>query len=394
MTPWSPVRNQSSMNALSFASGLASYPGVTFGPRMTTSPVWPRGRILPSSSMIATSGPAGTPTVPALRARGGSGLQVIWWEASVIPKASTTGQPNVRSSSSITLGASEAEDERISRNRALRSSSACREARERIAWCMVGTAVYQVGRTSSSQWKKRRALNGGEHHTWAPAESEDSTAAIRPWMWNSGMMFRQTSSEVSCSAVRMFRADAITLRCKSGTIFGREVDPEVCSTRATSSGPAGHEVEPELVRRQSAAERRRRSSGGDRDERRGRLRTIGDDRHDAVAAADPQGIQVADGGGDQGPQLAVPQGLAFLRGADRHRAFGAPLQQIGDRLHSRSLQMPILCALRKGFLTKVSGAALALHPQAVAVLGELRAVAGAEPPDVEKAVSYLTVGRQ
>ena len=124
------------------------------------------------------------------------------------------------------------------RRRVRPSSSPCRAARVRIAWCMVGTAVYQVGRTSSSQWKKRSALNPGEQCTCAPAASEESTAAIRPWMWKSGMMFRQTSSGVSCSAPMMFRAEAVTLRWSSGTIFGREVDPEVCSTRATSSGCA------------------------------------------------------------------------------------------------------------------------------------------------------------
>ena len=35
---------------------------------------------------------------------------------------------------------------------------------------------------------------------------------------------------------RMFIADAQTLRCDRGTIFGRDVVPEVCSTRAMSSG--------------------------------------------------------------------------------------------------------------------------------------------------------------
>ena len=34
----------------------------------------------------------------------------------------------------------------------------------------------------------------------------------------------------------MLRADAQTLRCASGTIFGRDVVPDVCSTSAMSSG--------------------------------------------------------------------------------------------------------------------------------------------------------------
>ena len=64
---------------------------------------------------------------------------------------------------------------------------------------MVGTAVYQVGCTSSNQAKKRNALKPGVQNTAPPAASEDSIAAIRPWMWNSGMMLRQTSSGVSAS---------------------------------------------------------------------------------------------------------------------------------------------------------------------------------------------------
>ena len=61
---------------------------------------------------------------------------------------------------------------------------------------MVGTAVYQVGRASPSQWKKRSALKPGVQKTLPPAASDDSTAAISPWMWNSGMMLRQRSPAV------------------------------------------------------------------------------------------------------------------------------------------------------------------------------------------------------
>ena len=58
-------------------------------------------------------------------------------------------------------------------------------------------------------------------------------------MWNSGMTLRQRSSGVSASVVRMWRAEAARLRCSSGTILGREVVPEVCSTSATSSACGG-----------------------------------------------------------------------------------------------------------------------------------------------------------
>ena len=71
----------------------------------------------------------------------------------------------------------------------------------------------------------------------APAASEADTAAISPWMWNSGMMLRQRSAGVSASDRRMLFAEAKTLDCKSGTIFGRDVVPDVWRISATSSSP-------------------------------------------------------------------------------------------------------------------------------------------------------------
>ena len=58
--------------------------------------------------------------------------------------------------------------------------SGLRGARARIAWCMVGTAVYQVGFTVPSHSKKRKALKPGVQLTAAPAAIEALTAAIRP----------------------------------------------------------------------------------------------------------------------------------------------------------------------------------------------------------------------
>ena len=66
----------------------------------------------------------------------------------------------------------------------------------------------------------------------------DKVAAISPWMWNRGMMLRQRSSSVSASVLPILPADAVTLRWDSGTIFGREVVPEVCSTSAMSPASA------------------------------------------------------------------------------------------------------------------------------------------------------------
>ena len=105
---------------------------------------------------------------------------------------------------------------------------------------MVGTAVYQVGRSSSSQPKKRSALKPGVQTTEPPAASDASAAAISPWMWNSGMTLRQASSGVERQRARRCAAPRrVTLPWVSGTIFGRAVVPEVCSTSATSSGSAG-----------------------------------------------------------------------------------------------------------------------------------------------------------
>src|SRR5919206_3079114 len=116
-----------------------------------------------------------------------------------MPYASTTGALKLASSWAITCGGSDADDDRMNRSGFLAMLSGLRSARVRIAWCIVGTAVYQVGWASSSQAKKRRALKPGVQNTEPPAASEESVAAIRPWMWKSGMMFMQRSAELSAS---------------------------------------------------------------------------------------------------------------------------------------------------------------------------------------------------
>ena len=77
---------------------------------------------------------------------------------------------------------------------------------------MVGTAVYHVGSASPIQAKKASALNPGEHQIDAPAVSEASNAAVRPWMWNSGMMFRHRSSGASDRLRATCAAEAPRLR--------------------------------------------------------------------------------------------------------------------------------------------------------------------------------------
>src|SRR5689334_4528416 len=100
---------------------------------------------------------------------------------------------------------------------------------------MVGTAEYQFACESSSQEKNLSALNPGGQKTLAPARIEEVKAPISPWIWNSGMITRQRSAGVSARQVEMLRAEASRFFCASGTILGREVVPEVCSTRAPSS---------------------------------------------------------------------------------------------------------------------------------------------------------------
>ena len=111
----------------------------------------------------------------------------------------------------------------MKRRRECTLEAAWAAARARIAWCIVGTAVYHVAPLSSSQSRKRGARNPGVQQTYAPADSDASRAYTSPWMWNSGMTLRQTSSGVSASVSLMLVADAQRFRCRSGTIFGRAV---------------------------------------------------------------------------------------------------------------------------------------------------------------------------
>ena len=150
-----------------------------------------------------------------------------------------TGAANSASSACMTVRGSGADDERTKRNPAFAAAPGLRGARASTAWCIVGTAVNHVAPPALSQEKKRSALKPGAQNTLPPAASDDSTAAINPWMWNSGMTLRQRSPGPSASAAAICRADAARLAWVSGTFFGREVVPDVCSASAASSGAAG-----------------------------------------------------------------------------------------------------------------------------------------------------------
>ena len=177
-----------------------------------------------------------------------------------MPYASITGTPNASSRSSCTRGGSGAEDDRTKRR-----DGDARRFRASTAWCMVGTAVYQVGSSSDSQPWNDGAWKPGVQMTLAPAESEERSAATRPWMWKSGITLRQRSPGVSSSVAATLPADSVSRRWVSGTIFGRAVVPDVWRTSAVSSSRASSALpRPPRTGRPGAARRppwRRRRCG-------------------------------------------------------------------------------------------------------------------------------------
>ncbi len=70
----------------------------------------------------------------------------------------------------------------MNRRRILLSTSVFRPDLARIAWCMVGTAEYQVGARSSNHLKKRKALKPGLAINVPPVLKVARTQAMSPWM--------------------------------------------------------------------------------------------------------------------------------------------------------------------------------------------------------------------
>ena len=258
---------------------------------------------------------------------------------------------------------------------------------------MVGTAVYQVGCNSSSQPKNFSALNPGVQNTLPPAAIEESTAAIRPWIWNSGMMLRQRSAGVSARVRPICVAEASTFRWDSGTSFGREVVPEVCSSSATSSGPekAGSplpaavfrrndpaavasgrssmmetpsapaawragllhtclhhqglglqipEIEVEFIGPVGGVQRRRGRAGADGQEGASHVRPVGQyDRH-PVLAADPAGIECTHRALGELAEGAVAQRRP-VRAEDGRGAGRLAAEQLNQRHHVLSTDTPL-----------------------------------------------------
>jgi hypothetical protein len=191
-TPESPVRNQPSRKPVALASGLDSYPSTTFGPRTTISPCSPGDRWTQAGSTTDTWTPVPVPTVPGRRSPGGSGLEVIWWDASVIPYACTTGIPYSSPSCASTDGARAELQERAKRS--VPAAAGLPSARRSSIWCMVGTALNQVTRSCSTSGQKRRALNPAGATTVPPDPSVESSEATMPCTWKRGITHRETSS--------------------------------------------------------------------------------------------------------------------------------------------------------------------------------------------------------
>jgi len=62
--------------------------------------------------------------------------------------------------------------------------------------------------------EKGQRVETGLQTTSPPAASEERTAAIRPWMWKSGMMLRQRSRGQSARVAPICAAEAARLACE------------------------------------------------------------------------------------------------------------------------------------------------------------------------------------
>ena len=71
-----------------------------------------------------------------------------------------------------------------------------------------------------------------------PAASWASVEATRPCTWNSGMAQYGNVVRPARSGSRSTGPDAVRLRCRSGTCFGRDVVPLVCRSSADVVGAA------------------------------------------------------------------------------------------------------------------------------------------------------------
>ena len=126
----------------------------------------------------------------------------------------------------------------MKRSFAAATASGLRAARARIAWCMVGTAVYQVGFASPSQRKEAQRIEAGRAERAAAGRERGEHGRDQP-------VDMEQRHDVEAAVVRrqrQRRADmaggGARLAWLSGTSFGREVVPEVWRRSATSPSSA------------------------------------------------------------------------------------------------------------------------------------------------------------
>lgn len=103
---------------------------------------------------------------------------------------------------------------------------------------MVGTAVYQFAWYVVKSSQNSVAENFGGTITDPPEPSGARKPANSPWTWKRGMTRYVLSFLLSLYVASTFCIVLVRLAWVSGTAFGLPVVPEVCSTRATSSGRA------------------------------------------------------------------------------------------------------------------------------------------------------------
>jgi hypothetical protein len=142
--------------------------------------------------MIATSGPAARPTVPGLRTAGGSGLlpSGAWPRSCRRPRSAARRRPpRVRGSPA----AASRRRLRMKRSgwRAMTSGSSTRAAEDGLVHRGHRRVPGGPGLVHPAEELQRVEARRAEH--LRAGRSGASTPAIRPWMWNSGMMFRPQS---------------------------------------------------------------------------------------------------------------------------------------------------------------------------------------------------------
>ena len=98
--------------------------------------------------------------------------------------------------------------------------------------------MYQVGRNSVSQPKNAVALKPGVQTTLEPAASAARIPEIKPCPWKRGSTLSRRSRDPSSRLIPTLRADRQTLAWVKGTVFGRDVLPEVKRMNASSAHDA------------------------------------------------------------------------------------------------------------------------------------------------------------